>query len=342
MKKILIIIVFSLLLAYGSALADPVLVQLGIKDNNGDLVPNIELEIFNLDDESVLTNTTGNEGIAEQKLEKGEYFKVVFYFQSSNLPYNFRVPLKEGNFVFKKVFNTPYDFSDDDSQATLEYKPDEVLATITIQNEEKIRLMEHPFKLYDKEQKLIMDTLTSEKGSFRTILKKEMDYTLVTAVYGREYEADFMPETEVNIYKLKLTLPYPSNPLHLKGDTIYKMDSKTIVKNFTLENVYFETGKHNLREESSPALDNFYGWLTQNPGLVVEIGGHTDAVGGAEMNMRLSERRAREVKKYLVKKGIDPERLQTRGYGETQPIDSNDTPEGRARNRRTDIKIITQ
>ena len=65
MKKILIIIVFSLLLAYGSALADPVLVQLGIKDNNGDLVPNIELEIFNLDDESVLTNTTGNEGIAE-------------------------------------------------------------------------------------------------------------------------------------------------------------------------------------------------------------------------------------------------------------------------------------
>jgi outer membrane protein OmpA-like peptidoglycan-associated protein len=341
MKKILISIALLLIFWASEAISDPVLVQLGIKDNNGDLVPNIEMEIFNLDDESVLTNTTGAEGLAEQKLEKGENFKVVFYFQSSNLPFNFRVPLKKGNFIFKKVFTTHYDFSNENSANTLEYKPDEVLATITIQNEDKVRLIDHPFKLYDKEQKLIMDTLTSEKGSFKTILKKEMDYTLVTAVYGREYDAEFMPETEVNIYKLKLTLPYPSDPMHARGDTIYNY-GEPVVKNFTLENVYFETGKHNLQEQSSPALDNFFGWLSQNAGLIVEIGGHTDNVGNAKMNQRLSERRAKEVRKYLIKKGIDPDRLKTMGYGELVPIDSNDTPEGRAKNRRTDIKIVTK
>ena len=77
--------------------------------------------------------------------------------------------------------------------------------------------------------------------------------------------------------------------------------------------------------------------LRDNPDLRVTVEGHTDSVGSAAYNQKLSERRAQAVKRYLVRQGIDPSRITTEGYGKSRPIASNETEEGRAKNRRADI-----
>jgi len=77
------------------------------------------------------------------------------------------------------------------------------------------------------------------------------------------------------------------------------------------------------------------------PKLVVEIGGHTDDIGKNKTNQILSEKRAESVTQYLVGKGIDPVRIKSKGYGESQPIESNKTEEGRAKNRRIEFKVLS-
>jgi len=107
-----------------------------------------------------------------------------------------------------------------------------------------------------------------------------------------------------------------------------------------LRNVFFNTGSHELLPESIVELQKLIEFLKQNPTLVIEIEGHTDNVGSAEMNQKLSESRAEEVYKYLIDKGIDKAKMTYKGYGLTKPVSSNDTPEGRSINRRTEFVII--
>jgi outer membrane protein OmpA-like peptidoglycan-associated protein len=73
---------------------------------------------------------------------------------------------------------------------------------------------------------------------------------------------------------------------------------------------------------------------------LVEIAGHTDSVGNVDYNVKLSERRASSVKQYLIKKGIDPNKVVTKGYGPTDPVADNETEEGRAKNRRVELIIL--
>jgi len=107
-----------------------------------------------------------------------------------------------------------------------------------------------------------------------------------------------------------------------------------------LRNVFFETDSFRLKRESRHELDKLYQFLTDNETLIVEISGHTDSIGSNRYNQELSHKRARSVYNYLVEKGIDPDRLTYKGYGETRPVATNNTAEGRARNRRTQIKIL--
>mgnify|MGYP003417457096 FL=1 len=113
-----------------------------------------------------------------------------------------------------------------------------------------------------------------------------------------------------------------------------------IGKSLVLKNIFFETGSSKLLKESFAELNTLIVLLMENPGLRVEIGGHTDNVGNAEYNMTLSQQRADAVKNYLVEKGIAANRLVSKGYGFSNPIADNDTEQNRAKNRRTEIKII--
>jgi outer membrane protein OmpA-like peptidoglycan-associated protein/tetratricopeptide (TPR) repeat protein len=113
-----------------------------------------------------------------------------------------------------------------------------------------------------------------------------------------------------------------------------------------LQNVYYDFNVATLKPESFPALDVLVDMLNQHPGMRIEISAHTDSKGTDVFNNRLSEERAKNVVEYLISKGIDKDRLEYKGYGETRPIapnttpDGKDNPEGRQQNRRTEFKIL--
>ncbi len=109
---------------------------------------------------------------------------------------------------------------------------------------------------------------------------------------------------------------------------------------FVLRNVFFATDSYQLKEESHTELDYVVRLLQLNPALKVEIGGHTDNSGSREYNLSLSEQRAKSVYDYIVQKGIAASQLHYRGYGFEQPVESNETEEGKSKNRRTELKVI--
>ena len=111
-------------------------------------------------------------------------------------------------------------------------------------------------------------------------------------------------------------------------------------KSFVLDNVTFETGKADLKPESYVVLDELVEYLKRKDDERIEVGGHTDNVGKPDANMILSTNRAKTVMGYLLSKGIAPERVTAKGYGATMPIDDNTSAEGRATNRRTEVKIL--
>ena len=111
-------------------------------------------------------------------------------------------------------------------------------------------------------------------------------------------------------------------------------------KNIVLNNIYFATGKTSFDESSSSDLQKLVQFLNDNPALQLEIQGHTDNVGSAAGNKKLSEQRASSIVNYLIAKGIDKSRLTAKGYGSTSPIDSNANEDGRAKNRRVEMKLI--
>lgn len=108
----------------------------------------------------------------------------------------------------------------------------------------------------------------------------------------------------------------------------------------TLNNIFFATGKSALNPESYPELNRMALTMTENKTLSAELGGHTDNVGSDEFNLKLSQDRADSVREYLIGKGIEPDRVASKGYGETKPVAKNDTPEGQQRNRRVEFKIL--
>jgi outer membrane protein OmpA-like peptidoglycan-associated protein len=109
---------------------------------------------------------------------------------------------------------------------------------------------------------------------------------------------------------------------------------------FVIDGCNFETGKAILKEEAYTVLDELVAYLKRKDDEKVELGGHTDNVGKADANLILSTNRAKAVMAYLIEKGIPTERLTAKGYGMTVPIADNKTPDGRALNRRTEVKII--
>jgi outer membrane protein OmpA-like peptidoglycan-associated protein len=108
-----------------------------------------------------------------------------------------------------------------------------------------------------------------------------------------------------------------------------------------LKNIFFDPGKYDLRPESEIELNEVVRMLKENPGVHILISGHTDNSGKPADNQKLSEDRARAVTNYLVAKGIPQTRLSFKGYGDTQPVADNATPEGRSRNRRTELTVTS-
>ena len=139
---------------------------------------------------------------------------------------------------------------------------------------------------------------------------------------------------------------FHSENFNIPEGSVYNMVSKEIaLKNIdigskiALRNVFFEIGKSEVKIDSYPELDRLIQLMQDVPRLKIELSGHTDNVGNDDYNLNLSQRRADAVRSYLTSRGIDKSRMSAIGYGESKPVDTNDTNEGRANNRRTEFEI---
>lgn len=165
-----------------------------------------------------------------------------------------------------------------------------------------------------------------------------------------EYEL-LLPEGEsfqVNVEKFGadfdfgvFEVPAAKGAIHFKHTFQIAVVEK-YVRNYTLENVHFDSGSFEIKKESEKALKELLGALQSNPKMRIEIAGHTDNIGEDKANMKLSQQRADAILKWLVKNSISAQRLLAKGYGEVHPIADNDTEKGRQKNRRTEVKVIEE
>lgn len=211
-----------------------------------------------------------------------------------------------------------------------EIKPNPVTYTkgvvVDAETGEKLQAI---FKLDDVISKETVVMQQSEKGTGEF---------LVILPTGKEYALSIEKEGYL-FYSENFELTEPSNatePQEIEVKLTPIKSGKTVV----LKNIFFETNKFDLKQKSEVELDKLFTFLTNNSTLNIEIGGHTDNVGSTEDNQLLSQNRAKSVADYLISKGIDAARLSYKGYGESMPIATNDTEEGRAQNRRTEFKIL--
>ncbi len=165
--------------------------------------------------------------------------------------------------------------------------------------------------------------ISNQDGLFKILLPDGDIYQIKIQGLGEQVDFD-----EVNI---------PVQPGIVQGSLQVKYRPE---KSFTLDDVHFETNKAILKPESFPALHELVEILQLKPEMSIEIAGHTDAVGSEESNLTLSQNRAESVVNFLIKNGVDRQRLVAKGYGESQPIASNDSDEGRQLNRRTEARIL--
>jgi outer membrane protein OmpA-like peptidoglycan-associated protein len=160
---------------------------------------------------------------------------------------------------------------------------------------------------------------------------------LVVLPAGRTYSVSSNKEGYF-FYSQSFEVPTSAHFQEIKKD----IELKPIEKGakVVLNNIFFETGKATLTPQSRLELEKAIELLRVNPTMVIEIGGHTDNVGDDAYNMKLSHDRAKAVRDYLVTEGVASERIQAKGYGELNPVASNETESGRTANRRTEFVIL--
>jgi outer membrane protein OmpA-like peptidoglycan-associated protein len=141
--------------------------------------------------------------------------------------------------------------------------------------------------------------------------------------------------------KVQIKTPEPPKPEPVAKAEEPKPEPKKVEYIDIADRIQFRTGRAELLEPSKATLDAVAQTLSDHPEIaLVEIEGHTDAVGSPENNLALSTRRAEAVRDYLVGKQVDEKRLTPRGYGDSQPVADNDTREGREQNRRVQFRVV--
>jgi outer membrane protein OmpA-like peptidoglycan-associated protein len=176
--------------------------------------------------------------------------------------------------------------------------------------------------------------------------KTKKQYSGVTKTDGKFYLLVPKGDTYRVMYKAFTDeMDYTTFDMPLAKDTLLSFEFQLkydLPKTYTLDNVYFDTGKSTLRPESFKEIDELAEFLLLKKGMVIEIAGHTDNVGKPEANLKLSQDRADAVRNYLIKKGVAADHVQAKGYGDTQPVGNNDTDAGRQRNRRTEVRVLKE
>lgn len=179
----------------------------------------------------------------------------------------------------------------------------------------------------DQDQLVARSESSPDKGEFVMCLPLGKEYAFNISKKGYLFFSENYALTQVRELTNPFSVEIGLEPVKVGNSTI-------------LRNVFFDTDSYELLPQSKAELDKLVQFMTQNVGVAIEIGGHTDNVGTAEYNLALSENRAKAVYQYLLNEGVGVDRLTYKGYGFDQPVVSNDTDEGRSQNRRTEFKII--
>lgn len=167
---------------------------------------------------------------------------------------------------------------------------------------------------------------TDETGSYLVTLPVGKNYAFNVNRKGYLFYSENFPLSD-HVPDSTYDIDIPLEPL---------LANATVI----LKNIFFDVNRFELKPESSTELDNIVQLLKENPTLKIQISGHTDNVGNPADNLKLSNNRAGAVINYLISKGIDAKRLSSKGWGETKPLANNTSDEGRAINRRTEMKVM--
>ena len=176
----------------------------------------------------------------------------------------------------------------------------------------------------------IIETITTIEGdgSYTVMLPSGKNYAMTVSSEGYMFHSEN--------FNIPSTTKYQEIEKNIR---LLSMDPGSKV---VLNNVFFDTGKANLRPESYGELNRLADVFKLYPKLVIEISGHTDNQGSKAANNKLSQQRAQAVVDYLISVGVEKSHLVAKGYGPSQPRDTNKTPEGRQNNRRVEAKIISK
>lgn len=167
---------------------------------------------------------------------------------------------------------------------------------------------------------------TDDEGKTEVLLPKGDTYKL-------KYQA-FLNQKESS------TIEVPEKPGLMEATLSVQMEN--MMEEVIELDVHFETAKAAIRPESYKVLDELVASMNRLPTTKIELAGHTDSDGSAEANLQLSRDRAAAVKAYLSLKGIAATRIASVGYGESRPVADNDSEQGKARNRRTEVRVTSQ
>ena len=190
------------------------------------------------------------------------------------------------------------------------------------------------------------NVLPHEIMIFKSRINKR-EYQGLTDQYGRfsvrlpagdKYDLFILGFTDSTIYDV-MDVPDPGPKASYKMPFILTFQFAP-AKTFLLNDCNFEAGKATLEPVSYTVLDELVSYLIRKSDERIEIGGHTDNVGTKAANLALSTERALSVINYLISKGINPARLEAKGYGMSVPMEENKTADGRAQNRRTEVKVL--
>ena len=174
--------------------------------------------------------------------------------------------------------------------------------------------------------KKVYSGITKEGGKFDILVPKGDKYNIKykTIASDAEYTVLEVPDNKGEL---------------LSFDVIIQFE---LPKRYTLDNVYFETGKADIKPASYKYIDEMAEYMKLKKTMVIEISGYTDNVGESASNIKLSQDRANSVRAYLIKKGITGNRISAKGYGDAQPVASNDSEAGRQKNRRTEVRVLKE
>lgn len=213
---------------------------------------------------------------------------------------------------------------------TLKSTEDSVLVTFIITDLDSVPVENAKLTVHASDKSITKHAHSDIFGKCYMLLPEGKTYNMVVHKYHTNFD-----------FNQALGLPVEKG--RYSFDQVIKIKLiRDYAKIFTLDNVYFDVNKWDIKPECEPAIDNLYNSLVVNPNMHIEIAGHTDSDGDAQENLILSQHRAESVMKYLIDKGLNPKRVQAKGYGEYKPIAPNDSAPNKSRNRRTEVRVLEE